>query len=182
MTDNSTAAADEAVQDTAEAAVTSQTEDTSATVDPTTAEGTVTEHDGEPDPRIAKARREAASYRERLRDAEGERDRTRTMLDAARRGLLAYSPFLGRVEPAARRDVVDLFADTEALDGMFDENGGVDQKAVDAWLDGVFAAHPYFKRKVHEDALARKVSMGAEHPRGAVNPKRNGLAGALAKH
>lgn len=186
-TDNT--AADEAVQDNAAAdttmrgnpAATGRTEENTAAMDPAAASSAASEHDGEPDPRIAKARREAASYRERLRDAEGERDRTRTMLDAARRGLLAYSPFLGRVETAARRDVVDLFADSAALDGMFDEDGQVDEKAVNAWLDGVFATHPYFRRQVREDALARKVSNLAEHPQGSANPKRGGLAGALAK-
>lgn len=182
MTTDTAAATDATMQDKPEADATEQSEGNAA-VNPSAVNDAVAEpHGGEPDPRIAKARREAASYRERLRDAEGERDRTKTKLDAARRGLLAYSPFLGRVEPAARRDVVELFADAGALDGMFDDEGQVDRQAVDAWLDTVFAAHPYFKRQVREDALARKVSALAEHPQGSVNPKRSGLAGALAKH
>lgn len=130
-------------------------------------------------PALGKARKEAASYRERLRAAEAERDRLAEQLAYARRSLLKHTPEFGRIDPSAVDDALAEL-DSDALAGMFTENGDPDSTAATTTVDQIIAQKPYMaRRKAQADPLVRKTGRLAENPQGAYNPKRRTLRDAL---
>ena len=128
---------------------------------------------------LGKARKEAAGYRERLRNAERERDALAELLGKSRRVMLAGSKPMKRILESGRADYIDMFD--------YDAVGGLDETALDAKIDEITGRKPYFLvkaegRRLHtEDALARKVAMQAEYPSGTSHPKGDPLRNALGR-
>lgn len=135
---------------------------------------------------LGKARKEAAGYRERLRNAERERDALAELLGKSRRVMLAGSKPMKRILESGRADFIDLL-DDDAVAAVFDGEGGLDETALDAKIDELTGRKPYFLvkaegRRLHtEDALARKVAMQAEYPSGTSHPKGDPLRNALGR-
>lgn len=135
---------------------------------------------------LGKARKEAAGYRERLRNAERERDALAELLGKSRRVMLAGSKPMKRILESGRADFIDLL-DDDAVAAVFDGEGGLDETALDAKIDELTGRKPYFLvkaegRRLHtEDVLARKVAMQAEYPSGTSHPKGDPLRNALGR-
>lgn len=89
---------------------------------------------------LGKVRREAAGYRRRLRDTEGERDRLAGQVEAMQRS---------EVERVAGRGLAsgsDLWAAGVDLVGLRDDDGALDESRVAAAVDGVLATRPHWRR------------------------------------
>lgn len=78
------------------------------------------------DPSLGKARKEAASYRERLRKAEAERDTASTTIASLRRQIVDGQVTALGIKPAA------LWAAGHSLEDLLDEDGNVDTGLVEA--------------------------------------------------
>ena len=85
--------------------------------------------------------REAAKYRKRLREAEGERDRLSAQLDAVRRREAERLAGEGGLADAA-----DLWRDGLNLDFLLGEDGTVDPEKVAAAGQDLLSRHPHWKK------------------------------------
>jgi hypothetical protein len=95
-----------------------------------------------PSDEVGKLRREAASYRTRLREQEAETKRLADRLDdVQRRGIEQQITGPGRLHDGA-----DLWREV-SLDDLRDEQGAVDEAKVKAALDQVLTAHPHWRDK-----------------------------------
>ncbi len=136
-------------------------ETTEETTEQTTEQTTETE---EQDPQVAKLRREAAGYRTKLREAEQERDETRTELDALRGERQA-------------EQITDALVDAAHKLGFKNPQGAADKADAagvkvnaDGEVEGAEAA-----LKALQEALPELV---ASEPAGGNPPRRRGSAAA----
>ena len=107
--------------DTTEATTAADTASTAAetTEEQTDTSTAATEHDTA-NPQAAKARKEAANYRERLRSTEGERDTARTQVETLQRQIIDGQVEALGIKPAALwasgADLADLLSDDGSVD------------------------------------------------------------------
>lgn len=78
-------------------------------------------------------------YRARLRDSESEVERLRGTIESLQRAEVA------RLASAKLGDPADLFRDGAGLADMCGDDGTVDPAKVDNAVNGVLAAHPYWR-------------------------------------
>jgi hypothetical protein len=78
-------------------------------------------------------------YRERLRDAEAERDRLTTLVEGMRRSEIE------RVASTMLADPADLFRDGAQVSDVLDADGRIDQGKIAATIDRVLSAHPHWR-------------------------------------
>lgn len=117
----------------------------------------------------ARARKEAASYRQRLRDTEAERDLLRDRLTEARRSLLRNAkPVRRRIREDAVEDALAEL-DARQVNELFND-GGMDEQALGKLVDSILERRPYMRRPVEYDHDAVRTALLAENPQGAVNP------------
>lgn len=117
----------------------------------------------------ARARKEAASYRQRLRDTEAERDLLRDRLTEARRSLLkAAKPVRRRIREDAVEDALAEL-DAQQVNDLFGGDG-VDEQALDKLVAEILERRPYMERELEYDHMAVRTALLAENPQGAVNP------------
>lgn len=124
------------------------------------------------EPAAAKARKEAANYRERLRATEEERDLLASQLAHARRPLLKNTASFGRVLDSAKADAIAMIADDD-LGGLFTEDGSPDEERISAAVSDIIEAKPYMEHKkygVPEAEALRSVGRKAENPEGVFDP------------
>ena len=91
------------------------------------------------DPATRAARREAASYRTRLRETEAERDTLRARIDRADRADAE------RIAAESMTDPADLWL-TAQLDGMRGEDGELDAERVSAEVARVLRDRPHWRK------------------------------------
>ncbi|OZM81148.1 hypothetical protein [Pseudonocardia sp. MH-G8] len=92
------------------------------------------------DPRLSKARKDAATYRERLRDAEAERDALREELSGHR-----TNEVVRLAEGAGMRSGADLLAVT-SLEALRDtETGRIDPEKVTAAARDALSSRPHWR-------------------------------------
>jgi hypothetical protein len=90
---------------------------------------------------IAAVRREAATYRRRLRDAEAERDALREQVD--RRDRVDAERLAGQTMELG----ADLWRGDVQLADLRDEDGALSSDLVDEAVAGVLAARPHWRRR-----------------------------------
>lgn len=123
--------------------------------------------DQDDEPAIAKVRKEAASYRRKLREAEAERDALRTRAEALERKEVERQVTDG---VQALADGSDLWAAGIALDDLRAEGGSLDPEKVTAAKEQVLEARPHWRRPIGSfDEGARQ----------SVSPSRPDFAKAL---
>jgi hypothetical protein len=106
------------------------------------------------DPAIAKVRREAASYRRKLREAEAERDALRTRAEALERQEVERTVTDG---VHALTEGRDLWTAGVTLDDLRNEEGALDPEKVNAARDRVLEEHPHWRRPAPDfDSGARE--------------------------
>jgi hypothetical protein len=97
--------------------------------------------EGEPTDELARVRREAAQRRVQLREAEAERDQLRGVVAGLQRGQVESMVVDRLFDPA------DLWrADDVSLEGLLDDEGGVDRAKVDAAVSKAIEAKPHWAR------------------------------------
>ena len=122
------------------------TDDTTATQEPgegTTEQPDTTTDDHSDDP-TKKARGEAANYRRRLRDAEGERDTIAAERDSLRDRVQARQR--GDVEAIASqrlRDATDLWTATDLV-GCLGDDGEIDPAKVTEVVEALVQQKPHY--------------------------------------
>jgi len=150
-----------------------QEEESAATAEPTdekhpsTAEA---EHDEEGAPSedragdsLAKVRREAASYRVKLRDTEGERDRLAGVVGSMQRAE-AERLVTGALTGAGLAEGGDLWRGGVELAELLGDDGQLDHGKLTAARDRVASEHPHWRRPVDSfDGGARQTSVPADH-------------------
>ncbi len=110
------------------------------------AEGAEGEQDDHGDP-VAAARREAASYRRRLRDVEAERDRTAQALQTyQRREVEQLAERGGAFGAGAMNSGSDLWLAGVQLGDLLGEDGTVDPTKTQEVIKGVLADRPHWRR------------------------------------
>lgn len=105
-------------------------------------EGAPEDRAGDP---LAKVRREAASYRVKLREAEGERDRLAGVVESMQRAeaerLVADAPMPG----SGLAEGADLWRGGVELAELLDDGGNLDHEKLNAARDRVVAEHPHWR-------------------------------------
>lgn len=91
---------------------------------------------------LAKARKEAATYRRRLRETESERDRLRARVDQADRESVERE--IGG--PGGLAKAEDFWLAGVGLDELRDDDGGLDRDKIKAARDAVLADHPHWRQ------------------------------------
>ena len=82
-------------------------------------------------------------YRIRAKEAEAKATALSQALRATRESLLTQlASGKGKLDPSAAPDVFRNVSDDE-LNGLFDDDGHLDQKALDAFVNQQRTAHPY---------------------------------------
>ncbi len=108
----------------------------------------VEEQEDQGDPAAA-ARREAASYRRRLRDAEGERDRLAEQVAGYQRreveALAEQGPGHGYERMASG---ADLWTAGVLLADLLDEDGAVDPTKTHAMVTSVLTDRPHWRQNI----------------------------------
>lgn len=120
---------------------------------------------------LAKVRREAAGYRVKLREAEGERDRLAGVVESMQRQeaerLVADAPTPG----AGLAEGADLWRGGVELSELLDDDGNLDQEKLLAARDRVAAEHPHWRRPVDSfDGGVRATALQAD-PAGALSER-----------
>lgn len=105
---------------------------------PNTAEDAPGAEDGP----LSAARKEAAGYRRRLRDAEAERDQLRTALDAYRR-TEAENLAAQRLASGS-----DLWAAGVELGALLGDDGALDPAKVETAVAATLAQRPHWRRPI----------------------------------
>jgi hypothetical protein len=92
-------------------------------------------------PQAEKASREAAKYRSKAKELEGQLEAATTLLNAARASIIeSLNKTSGHMlTPEALRDVL---ADTD-VSQFFTDAGAVDSKSFDTWAKSIVAERPY---------------------------------------
>src|SRR4051794_15129710 len=116
--------------------------------------------------------REAAKYRKRLREAEGERDQLSTQLEAMRRR--EAERLAGDVGLA---DAADLWRDDLQLDAVLSEDGTVDPQKVAAAGEELLSRHPHWKKAAPTGGWDGGVRQQAAAPADDFASKLRKLAG-----
>ncbi len=126
------------------------------------AEGADAEQDDHGDP-VAAARREAASYRRRLRDAEGERDRLAEQVAGYQRREAEQLVERGR---GFRRmsSGSDLWTGGVSLTDVLAEDGRVDQDKALAAMERVLQERPHWAKPVGDIGLGARTDSGSSGP------------------
>lgn len=91
---------------------------------------------------LAKARKEAATYRRRLRETESERDRLRARVDQADRQAVERE--IGG--PGGLAKAEDFWLAGVGLDELRGDDGGLDRDKIKAARDAVLADHPHWRQ------------------------------------
>ncbi len=126
------------------------------------AEGEQDDHGDHGDP-VAAARREAASYRRRLRDAEGDRDRLAEQVAGYQRREVEQLVERGR---GFRRmsSGSDLWTGGVSLADVLAEDGRVDQDKALAAMDRVLQERPHWAKPVGDVGLGPRPDSGRSGP------------------
>jgi hypothetical protein len=90
---------------------------------------------------IAAVRREAATYRRRLRDAEAERDALRDQVDRRDRADAE------RLAGQTMESPADLWTGGVQLADLRDEDGALSSERVDEAVAGVLATRPHWRKR-----------------------------------
>lgn len=99
----------------------------------------------EGDPRVPVLRREAAGYRTKLREAEGERDALAEQVTAMRRGEVE------RIAGEQLADPGDLWRAEVQLDSLLGEDGSLDAEKVGAAIEQLVSEKPHYKKQSPPD-------------------------------
>lgn len=110
---------------------------------------------------IAKVRREAATYRTRLRDTEAERDRLAGALQTYHREAVERAIGDRLAQPS------DIWLETPDPDEYLSEEGLVDHEKVDASVAEILAKHPSWAPHPPAPLPRRKPT---ENLKGGINP------------
>lgn len=132
------------------------------------------------EPATAKARKEAASYRQRLRETEAERDDLAARLDHARRAMLKNTKEFGRINPTALDDALAML-DADTVAALFTDDGDPDPEATKDQVAAILENRPYMAKPFEYDRNAVKTALLAENPQGAVGGKGDPLRSALRR-
>lgn len=92
------------------------------------------------DPRLTKARKEAASYRTRLRDVEARLEAATGQLTRLRRAAIEQAA----TGPGRLRDGADLWAAGITVDELVDDDGNVDRDLLDQAVTKVRTDRPHW--------------------------------------
>ena len=104
---------------------------------------------------LAKVRREAASYRVKLREAEGERDRLAGVVESMQRQEAERAVTGNRIGALAEGS--DLWRGGVALSELLAEDGTLDSEKVEAARDRVLAERPHWGSRADDyDGGARQ--------------------------
>ena len=115
---------------------------------------------------IAKVRKEAATYRTKLRDAEAERDAAVGQLEAFQRQAAATAA----TGTGKLADGADLWRDgSVALDHLIGEDGSLDVAALDQAVARLLVEHPHWRHQQQASVSRRPaeaLKAGASSPDG----------------
>lgn len=111
---------------------------------PTTADKKPDEQDGS-DPRIPELRREAAGYRHKLRETEGERDALAEQVTAMRRAEVE------RLAGDRLADSGDLWRSGVEVDQLLSDEGAPDPEKVGAVVEQLVKDRPHYRKQASPD-------------------------------
>ena len=143
---------------------------------PTDAEQAEAEHEeGAPEDRtadpLAKVRREAAGYRVKLREAEGERDRLAGVVESMQRQEVErVVADTGSVGPHLAEGA-DLWRGGVELAELLDDGGNLDREKLNAARDRVAAEHPHWRAPVPDWSGGVRGTGPATDPAGALSER-----------
>jgi len=165
---------DEELQEEVDAATAEEQDEEQASTDAEQAEA---EHEeGAPsedrtgDP-LAKVRREAAGYRVKLREAEGERDRLAGVVESMQRAEAERLVTAIEAGYSPLAEGSDLWRGGVELAELLDEDGQVDRTKLKAAGARVGAAHPHWRAPVPDFSGGVRGTGPATDPAGALSER-----------